>query len=108
MLLDLLLCFSLWTLSRQGCKQKPSWLLLCRLPGHHCTCKQFLLSASGNSFHELVYRTTLLLFSVFRTSSGAAFQSIGMVSTFSTVVRKETIVGLWKGISPVRLLIITF
>ncbi len=36
-----------------------------------------------------------------RTSTGVAFRPIGMVSTFSTVVRKETFIGLWKGISPV-------
>lgn len=29
-----------------------------------------------------------------------AIQPVGMVSTFSTVVRRETFIGLWKGISP--------
>lgn len=39
---------------------------------------------------------------VFRTTSGgAAFQPVGMVSTFSSVVRRENLIGLWKGISPV-------
>lgn len=40
-----------------------------------------------------------------RTTSGGAAAAIqpvgGMVSTFSSVVRRETFVGLWKGISPV-------
>lgn len=37
---------------------------------------------------------------IYLTTSGAAIQPVGMVSTISTVVQKETIVGLWKGISP--------
>lgn len=34
------------------------------------------------------------------SSGGATISSVGMVSTFSTVVRSENMVGLWKGIAP--------